>query len=175
MAERDRKADQGQAGAGRAACPPTPGRWRPCALALLLLLASGGSLRAEQPVATQPASAPVASPAAGPSALPDLPAPVWHIVLFQLRSDAPAEAAADLIADSKRSLAQIPGVLAVSAGRKAADARDVHVKDYDVAVSVRLAGRAALAGYATDPHHLELIARQRAHIAGWRVIDFFAE
>lgn len=101
--------------------------------------------------------------------------PVVHVVLIALRADAPAGAAAELIADSKALLAQIEGVQDVRAGRRAAAERDVHVKDYDVALSVRLARIEDLEAYARHPRHVELLARHRARIANLRVIDFFAE
>jgi hypothetical protein len=141
----------------------------------LLVLVAGAAWHGPALLAERPTEAPAVVASPMPSAPPDLAAPVWHVVLFQLRPDAPSDAAARLIADSKRLLAQIPGVREVHAGRKAADARDVHVKDYDVAISVRLEGRATLAVYAADARHLELIARYREQLVGWRVIDFFAE
>ncbi len=100
---------------------------------------------------------------------------VLHVVLIALSADAPAGAAAEIVADSKRLLARIPGVLEVRAGRKAAADREAHVKDYDVALSVRLARADDLAAYARHPHHLELLAKHRARLAGLRVIDFFDE
>ncbi len=173
MPERDRKVGRGQAasttrtGGGGVARSLT--LW--WISGLVVMVAGGGWLEAR--LSRAPTA--VATPMPQASALPDLPVPVWHVVLFQMRPDAPQDAATRLIADSKRLLAEIPGVREVSAGRKAAEGRDVHVKDYDVAVSVRLAERGALAGYAQDPRHLELIARHGKHVRGWRVIDFFAE
>ncbi len=101
--------------------------------------------------------------------------PVLHVVLIGLRADAPASAAAELIADSKALLMQVEGVQDVRAGRRAAAERDVHVKDYDVALCVRLARLEDLEVYARHPRHVELLARHRARIANLRVIDFFAE
>lgn len=102
-------------------------------------------------------------------------APVLHVVLITLRADAPAAAATELIADSKALLPQVEGVQDVRAGRRAAAERDVHVKDYDVALCVRLARVEDLEVYARHPRHVELLARHRARIANLRVIDFFAE
>jgi hypothetical protein len=127
--------------------------------ALTLLLCLAAPAPAHEPAPVAPASA----------------RGVLHVVLIALAPDAPPDAAAEIVADSKHLLARIPGVLDVRAGRKAAAERDAHVKDYDVALSVRLSSAADLAVYASDPRHLELLAKHRRRIAGLRVIDFFDE
>jgi hypothetical protein len=101
--------------------------------------------------------------------------PVLHVVLFAWNPGVSAADEAEFLADSRRLLADVPGVLEVRAGRKAADQRDVHVKDYDVAVSVRLRGLADLSSYASDSRHVELLAKWKGRILRARVVDFFAE
>jgi hypothetical protein len=99
-------------------------------------------------------------------------APVVHVVLFDLTAaDATADARA-LADDSRRLLAGIPGVESVWVGPKALDDRDAHVKDYDVALSVRLRGLEDLKAYAAHPQHRELVERWKGR-ATWRVIDFY--
>ena len=99
-------------------------------------------------------------------------APVVHLVLFDLAADAtPAEVQA-LADDSRRLLSGIPGVEAVFAGQKALDDRETHVKDYDVALCVRLKSLADLKAYAAHPRHQELVAKWKPR-ATWRVVDFF--
>ena len=99
-------------------------------------------------------------------------APVVHVVLFDLAADAtPAEVQA-LADDSRRLLPGIPGVEAVWTGPKALDDRDAHVKDYDVALCVRLKSLADLPAYAAHPRHRELVDKWKTR-ATWRVVDFF--
>ena len=108
------------------------------------------------------------------SGAPPPETPLLHVVLFDLAPDAGAAEAEALAADCRRLLATIPGVTSVAAGAKAFDEREVHVKDYDVGLAVRLDSAAALAGYARHPRHLELVEKWRGR-ASYRVIDFFAE
>ena len=61
---------------------------------------------------------------------------------------------------------------AVMVAPKAVDDRDVHVKDYDVALSVRLRSLSDLEGYATHPQHRELVEKWKGR-ATWRVVDFY--
>lgn len=114
------------------------------------------------------AGAAIAVRAQAPAAAP----PLVHVVLFDLAPDATAGEARALADDSHRLLRDIPGVEAVWAGPKAMDDRDVHVKDYDVALSVRLRSLDDLKGYAAHPRHRELVERWRGR-ATWRVVDFY--
>ncbi|MCM2258582.1 MAG: Dabb family protein [Vicinamibacteria bacterium] len=93
-----------------------------------------------------------------------------HVVLFKLNPGEPAGAADEMIADMLCALPQIPGAIAVSAGKKLRDDREHHVKDYDVMLTVRLTGLEALATYASHPSHVRLVEKWRPR-ATWRVID----
>lgn len=99
-------------------------------------------------------------------------APIVHVVLFDLPEGAPAEDAKALADDSRRLLRDIPGVEAVWVGPKAVADRDVHVKDYDVALCVRLRSLADLKAYGPHPQHRELVEKWRGR-ATWRVIDAY--
>ncbi len=101
--------------------------------------------------------------------------PVLHVVLFAWNPGMSPADESQFLEDSRRLLAGIPGVQEVRGGRKAADQRDVHVKDYDVAVSVRLRSLADLPPYAADARHVELLAKWKGRILRSRVVDFFAE
>jgi hypothetical protein len=93
-------------------------------------------------------------------------------VLFDLTGpDAAADARA-LVEDSRRLLLGIPGVESVWTGPKALDDRDAHVKDYDVALCVRLRSLDDLEAYGPHPRHRELIGRWKGR-ATWRVVDFY--
>jgi hypothetical protein len=99
-------------------------------------------------------------------------APVVHVVLFDLTAPDPAADVRTLAEDSRRLLRDIPGVESVWVGPKALDDRDAHVKDYDVALSVRLRSLADLKAYAAHPQHRELVEKWKGR-ATWRVIDFY--
>ena len=99
-------------------------------------------------------------------------APVVHVVLFDLAADATAAEIQALADDSRRLLPGIPGVEAVWTGPKALDDREAHVKDYDVALCVRLKSLQDLKPYAAHPQHQELVAKWKGR-ATWRVVDFF--
>lgn len=103
---------------------------------------------------------------AGPSA------PIVHVVLFDLSAAEPAADARALAEDSRRLLSDIPGVESVWVGPKALDDRDAHVKDYDVALCVRLRSLADLKAYGPHPQHRELVEKWKSR-ATWRVIDFY--
>lgn len=93
-----------------------------------------------------------------------------HVVLFKLNPGEPTAAADEMVADMLCELAAIPGAIAVSAGKKLRDDREIHVKDYDVMLTVRLTGLDALATYASHPNHVRLVEKWRPR-ATWRVID----
>jgi hypothetical protein len=93
-----------------------------------------------------------------------------HVVLFKLNPGEPAAAADEMVADMLCELPPIPGAIAVSAGKKLRDDREIHVKDYDVMLTVRLTGLEALATYASHPNHVRLVEKWRPR-ATWRVID----
>jgi hypothetical protein len=117
----------------------------------------------------------LAAPASTQAPAPAGAAPaVVHVVLFALEPGAKPGDAAELMADSRRLLEQIPGVEAVWVGRKAKDDREAHVKDYEVGLLVRVRGLADLGSYAAHPRHRELVDKWRGR-ARWKVIDFYAE
>jgi len=107
---------------------------------------------------------------AQPTAAP--PAPIVHVVLFDLTGPEPAADTRAIAEDSRRLLARIPGVESVWVGPKALDDRDAHVKDYDVALCVRLRSLEDLKAYAAHAQHRELVERWKSR-ATWRVIDFY--
>jgi hypothetical protein len=103
---------------------------------------------------------------------PAADAPIVHVVLFDLPEGASPDDAKALADDSRRLLRDIPGVESVWVGPKAVADRDVHVKDYDVALCVRLRSLADLKAYGPHPQHRELVEKWKGR-ATWRVIDSF--
>ncbi len=107
-----------------------------------------------------------AEPAASASA------PVVHVVLFDLAPEATPADVQELADDARRLLPGIPGVEAVWAGPKALDDRPAHVKDYDVALCVRVKSLADLPVYSAHPQHRVLVDKWKTR-ATWRVVDFY--
>ncbi|AFY83535.1 Dabb family protein [Oscillatoria acuminata] len=101
--------------------------------------------------------------------------PVHHIVLIKLQPDVTPEEIEQTIEDNRRLISAIPGVLEVSLGPKARDDREVHLKDYDLGLYVKLSNNADLDIYGPHPNHQEFLARNRSKIANIRVIDFYGE
>jgi hypothetical protein len=98
---------------------------------------------------------------------------VHHIVLFTLAgTTGPAETQA-IIDDGLTLLGTIPGVLSVDLGLKARADRDVHIKDYQLALYVQLESVAALDAYGLHGNHQEFLQRHKAKWTQVQVVDFF--
>ncbi len=139
---------------------------------LCLLAAVGGGLAVRTSPASSAPLAPVPTVVPAPPATPPDPVgPIVHVVLFDLPPSATPDDARALAVDS-RALLRIPGVESVWVGPKALDDREAHVKDYDVALCVRLRSLEDLKAYGAHPQHRELIERWKGR-ASWRVIDFY--
>jgi len=100
---------------------------------------------------------------------------LMHVVLFNLKGDAPPQAADDLIRDAHQMLAKVPVVTAVHAGRRAPGDRDVHVKDFDVALSLRLKRAGDVQAYLDHPLHVEFAQKHGPDVERIRVVDFYDE
>ena len=101
--------------------------------------------------------------------------PLHHLVLVSFTESSTAEQRQQVVDDSLTLLQQIPGVETVAAGRKARADRPVHIKDYDVAIYVRLSNEKALANYSSHPKHLQLLQRNKPAIGAIKVIDFLSD
>lgn len=100
---------------------------------------------------------------------------VHHIVLFELAVATTTVDAQAIIDDGIELLSQIPGVLAVDLGLKAREDRDVHVKDYQLGLHVKLKSDADLDVYSPHPNHQEFLARHKTKWTKVQVIDFFGQ
>jgi hypothetical protein len=98
--------------------------------------------------------------------------PYYHIVLIDLLDTTTEAEIAELITDTQTSIASIPGVLAVDIGPKIRDDRDVHIRDYDLAVYVKFDSATALDAYGPHPTHQAFLERHRHLWSGIRIIDF---
>jgi hypothetical protein len=101
--------------------------------------------------------------------------PLVHVVLFDLKDDAPASAAEALVADAHAMLAKIPVVSEVRAGRRAPGDRDVHVKDYDVGLYLHLKTASDVPAYLEHPLHVQFAEKHGATVERVRVCDFYDE
>lgn len=101
--------------------------------------------------------------------------PLHHVVLVSFTEQSTAQQRQQVINDSLIMLSEIPGVEYVTAGKKAATDRPVHVKDYDVGIYVRLKDADALAAYSVHPKHVQMLKQNKPAIGSIKVIDFFGE
>ncbi len=98
-----------------------------------------------------------------------------HMVYFALKDR--SQAAIDkLVADCKKYLTDHPGTVFFAAGTLVPDlTRPVNQVDFDVALHVVFADRAAHDAYQTAPRHLEFIASNKENWDRVRVFDSYAD
>lgn len=101
--------------------------------------------------------------------------PLHHVVLFDFKDSVSAEDKAKVINEGKSLLSEIPGVVDVQLGNKARQEREVHIKNYDLALYVELESNAALDIYAPHENHQKFvqIVRPLLEKDGVQVIDFY--
>ncbi|PON22916.1 hypothetical protein TGAM01_v208171 [Trichoderma gamsii] len=79
--------------------------------------------------------------------------PVYRVVLFRLKKDAPAAQVEQFITESKEGGRKIPGVLSLEVG----PALDMQrTQGYDMGIFLQLETQEHLKSFAKDPHHLRL-------------------
>lgn len=98
-----------------------------------------------------------------------------HIVLFELANSTSEADTQAIIDDGIELLSQIPGVLKVDLGIKARENRDVHIKNYQLALYVQLESEADLDVYSPHEHHQEFLARHKTKWTKVQVVDFFGK
>ncbi|WP_428634594.1 Dabb family protein [Sedimenticola sp.] len=98
---------------------------------------------------------------------------VHHIVLISLKDGVTDKQIAEMKTVCEALLNDIPGVIEVSLGKKARDNREVHIKDYDVALHVTWQANAVGDTYATHILHLSFLKLYKPLFAGIKVIDFY--
>jgi len=96
---------------------------------------------------------------------------IGHMVFFQLKDNTPAEKQ-KLVAACQKYLKNHDGVVYFSAGAIAEEfKRDVNVQDWDVALHLVFANKAAHDKYQTAETHLKFIDEGKANWKGVRVFD----
>ena len=98
---------------------------------------------------------------------------VYHVVLLNLKEGVTPEQTEDMITVGKALLSQIPGVLEVSLGKKALDNRDIHIKDYDMALCVKW--ETIETGKVYGPHtlHKSFLKLYGPLVSGMKIMDFY--
>jgi hypothetical protein len=100
---------------------------------------------------------------------------VHHVVLFDLKDDVTPDQIEEFITVGEALLSQIPGVQEVSLNKKARADRDIHIKDYDLALYVRWENNEAGNVYGPHPLHQTLLKLYKSQWAGVKVIDFYGK
>jgi Stress responsive A/B Barrel Domain len=98
-----------------------------------------------------------------------------HHVYFWLKPQTPQAAREQLAEDCRTILTKIPKVQHLWAGPPAGTTRDIVDNSYDIGLCVVLDDSAAHDVYQSHPHHLEFIARNKAHWDRVKVYDFLSE
>lgn len=98
---------------------------------------------------------------------------IHHVVLFELAKTTTIVETQTIINDGIELLSEIPGVLKVDLGLKARQDRDVHIKNYQLALYVHLENEAALDGYSPHANHLEFLDRHKTKWTEVQVVDFY--
>lgn len=105
----------------------------------------------------------------------DAPKALSHDVYFSLNQPS-AAARAELVAACHKYLAGHEGVLWFSVGVRVEDlARPVNDRDFDVALHITFASRAAHDAYQEHPRHKQFIAEQQGNWKQVRVFDSLVE
>ena len=101
--------------------------------------------------------------------------PLHHVVLFDLKDSISAQDKAKIVKAGEKLLSEIPGVIEVQLGDKAREDREVHIKNYDLALYVQFESNADLDVYAPHEKHQEFIEIVRPMLEedGVKVIDFY--
>lgn len=98
-----------------------------------------------------------------------------HDVFFTLKDRSP-NAVSDLIAACKKYLTVQPGICFFSCGKLEPElARDVNVRDFDVALHVVFTDRAAHDAYQADVTHDRFVSEMKPNWAKVRVFDSLVE
>ncbi len=97
---------------------------------------------------------------------------IEHVVVVWLKTPGDTAAREQVIAAS-RTLAAIPGVIAVKAGTVVPSERDIVDSSFDVALSVTFRDRHAMQAYLTHPLHVQLVEQTLKPLVGKiRVYDY---
>jgi hypothetical protein len=132
-------------------------------LSIVLLLAAVAAAAFTAPAFAQDKAAKKPKKAAGPL--------VGHMVYFKLKDATPANRE-KLVEACKKYLAEHDGVVFFSAGVIGEGfKRDVNDRDWDVALHLVFANKAAHDKYQDDPEHLKFIEENKAGWAKVRVFD----
>jgi hypothetical protein len=94
-----------------------------------------------------------------------------HVVIFWTEP-AQTDAADEVLANAKKYLTSIPGILNFHAGKMARSHRDVVDQSYQVALNIRFASKQAQDDYQDHPLHLEFVEKSKTLWTKVVVYDF---
>jgi hypothetical protein len=99
-----------------------------------------------------------------------------HAVFFTMKPDAPAGAAASLVADGYQLLARIPTVRRIESGlRDPRFDREYNDQEFTVGLVVYFDDKEGHDVYQDHPLHIEYVEKHKANWAGVRVYDFMTK
>ena len=98
-----------------------------------------------------------------------------HIVLFNLKDSISTTDRAKIVTAGETLLSEIPGVIDVQLGDKAREDREVHIKNYDLALHIQFKSNADLDVYSPHEKHQEFVKLVSPMLEedGIQVIDFY--
>lgn len=103
-------------------------------------------------------------------------APYVHTVIFTLKSDAPKEAAAELVADCHELLAKVPSVRELRAGRPAEKSTPkLAKKDYTVALTIFFDDYDGLMAYDKHELHQKFVKKHLPNLDVDKLLVFDSE
>jgi hypothetical protein len=99
-------------------------------------------------------------------------APFAHVVIFQLKKDAGADATESLIADSHEMLEKIPTVRGLKVGRPSEKKEANSATDFQVGLLVMFDDQAGLKTYADHDEHQKFVKKHGKNFDKVVVYDF---
>ena len=104
---------------------------------------------------------------------PSLIGNLAHAVAFELADESDAD---ELVADCRRLLSDIPGVVMLTVGERGPEFdRALNDQVFDVLLFVVFEDRGAHDAYQVHPDHRELVGTWEPRLAGVRVLDAWIE
>ena len=95
-----------------------------------------------------------------------------HVVIFQLKKDAGAEATQSLIADSHEMLEKIPTVRGLKVGRPSEKSEGISIKDFQVGLLVMFDDYDGLKTYIDHEEHKNYVKKHGKNFDKVLVYDF---
>ena len=142
-----------------------------------LLISQPQILHGVEPVSAD--NAPVATEESSGLPLKTLSKPqaeyVHHIVLVELKPEVTDEQKKEIVDEALHQLSDIPVVEEVHVGEKLLESREVHIKNYDIAIYIRLLDPESISVYRAHENHRRFVNNNRDKFAWIQVVDFLGK